>query len=316
MFNSVAAVLLPTFFVLALGYFAGRSKRIKSNQISGLDELAILYYALPASIFVGISSIPRDRLLQQSTFFLALSIAFLGFYLIIWLASRFVFHHTVGAAALQAVLISSPTALLMGMPILSGRFGAASTVVIAMYTVLINVIQTPLTLILIEVEKSQQTGEHSNLNQIFRSSMSKSIKAPLVWVPFLAIVIVLLGVKVPRIVDEMLNLIGATTSGIAIFFAGLTLAAYKLRLNREVIINSILKVIVQPLLMVVLLLLFSIPNPTAQEGVVACALPTGVIGVVLASHYQIYASEASSTLFLASVMTIVTLPIAIALTGH
>jgi predicted permease len=63
-------------------------------------------------------------------------------------------------------------------------------------------------------------------------------------------------------------------------------------------------------------ILLNIPNPVAQEGIVICAIPTSVAGVILASRYQLYESEASSTLLLTAMIMIVTLPIAIALTSR
>ena len=84
----------------------------------------------------------------------------------------------------------------------------------------------------------------------------------------------LTGVKVPDLVDKTLSLIGTATSGVAIFLTGLTLAVHVLKLNREVVVNIILKAIVQPLLMVGLVILLNIPNPVAQEGIVICAIPT------------------------------------------
>lgn len=308
-------ILLPIFFVLALGYFAGRAKQFNGAQTSGLNDL-VLDYALPASLFVGTSGTSRSVLLQQGTLFLGLLIALLGFYLIAWLVGRFVFHHNVGTAALQAFLITVPTAPFIGTPILDDLYGGSSIVAIAISAIVMNVLQLPLTLVLVEIGHSQKTGKHFSLNQMLQSSVLKAIKAPVVWVPALAIALVLLGVKVPGIVDKMLSLIGIATSGVSIFCSGLALAAHKLMLNREVVVNSVLKMVVQPLLMVVLVLWLSISHPDAQEGILICALPTSVLGVILASRYQIYESEASSTLLLTSMMMLATLPIAIGLVSH
>ena len=39
--SSSITVLLPIFFVLALGYIAGRAKQFNSEQASGLNELVL-----------------------------------------------------------------------------------------------------------------------------------------------------------------------------------------------------------------------------------------------------------------------------------
>ena len=52
-FLNALEVLLPVLFVLALGFWAGRSKQFNSEQVQGLNEL-VLNYAFPALLFVAI----------------------------------------------------------------------------------------------------------------------------------------------------------------------------------------------------------------------------------------------------------------------
>ena len=314
MSNSIV-VLLPIFFVLALGYFAGRAKQFSRDQASGLNEL-VVDYALPAALFVGTSTASRAQLLQQGAFFLAILAAFVGLYFIAWLISRSLFHHTVGAAALQAWMCSAPTAAFLGTPILTGIFGASSALAVSLSNIVMNVIQVPATVTLIELERSQQAKEHTNLSKMIQSSLLTSVKSPLVFVPLLAFLLVLIGVQVPSIVNQILSLIGTASSGVAIFASGLTMAAYKLKLNQEVITNSLIKIVVQPLVVAVLVLWLGVPHPNAQEAILIGVLPTSSVGVVLASRYHLYEAESASTLLLTSVMVIVSLPIAIALTSH
>jgi malonate transporter and related proteins len=314
MANSIA-VLLPIFFVLALGYFAGRTKEFDQAQASGLNELVITY-ALPASLFVGASKTPRDQLLAQGTFFIALLIAFAGLQVLCLLVAKFFFHQTAGAAGLQAFMSASPTSPFLGTPILNGLYGASSATSIALSAIIINVIQIPLTLILLEIEKSQKTGEHANLNQTVKVAVLKSLKQPLVLAPILAFAIVLTGVKVPNIIDQMLSLIGVANSGVAVFFSGLTIAAHKLKLNRIVITNSITKAILQPLLMAALVIGFGISNPDAQEGILICAICSTLVGPILASRYRLYEADTAATLLLSAMMMIVTLPITISLVSR
>lgn len=67
----LVSALVPVFFVLALGYFAGKRNAFDADQAAGLSKLA-LSFALPASLFVGMSGIPENLLLQQGRLVLAL----------------------------------------------------------------------------------------------------------------------------------------------------------------------------------------------------------------------------------------------------
>ena len=72
--GGLVSALLPVFFVLALGYLAGRRNAFNADQAAGLSKLAISY-ALPASLFVGMTDIPRPLLLEQGPLVLALILA-------------------------------------------------------------------------------------------------------------------------------------------------------------------------------------------------------------------------------------------------
>ena len=123
----------------------------------------------------------------------------------------------------------------------------------------------------------------------------------------------LVGVNVPQLLDRMLMLIGSTTSGASIFLAGLIIAAYEIKLSAEIIMNALIKMVAQPLLMGVLVMILGISNPLRSEGIVVCAIPTAVFAPLLAPRYRIYEAESSSTLLAAALLMIVTLPLTIIL---
>jgi hypothetical protein len=122
-------------------------------------------------------------------------------------------------------------------------------------------------------------------------------------------------VSVPKEIESMLNLIGSATSGVAVFVAGLIIAAYHVKVTVEIAANTLVKMIVQPLLMALLVMVFGIGKPLGGEAILICALPTAVIPVMLALRYKVYEAEAASTLLLTTLAMIVIVPIVIALTG-
>ena len=62
--GGLVSALLPVFFVLALGYYAGKRNAFDADQAAGLSKLAPSF-ALPASLFVSMTDIPKELLLQQ-----------------------------------------------------------------------------------------------------------------------------------------------------------------------------------------------------------------------------------------------------------
>lgn len=135
------------------------------------------------------------------------------------------------------------------------------------------------------------------------------------WAPLLALVLVLLGIRVPRLLVSPLQFIGSTTSGVALFVAGLSVASVTFKLSLEVIVNSVGRVVVTPLLVAAFALLFGASRKDLQEGVVLAALPTGTIAILLANRYRRYQAEASSTLAVTTVALIPVLPALVLLLG-
>ena len=137
----------------------------------------------------------------------------------------------------------------------------------------------------------------------------------MVLAPVLAMILVLLGLPVPKEIESMLNLIGSATSGVALFVAGLILAAYRLKVTVETVGNTLVKMIVQPVLMALLVVAFGIVKPLGSEAILICALPTAVVSSMLALRYKVYEADAAATLLLSTLAMIVVIPIAIVLTG-
>src|SRR5437588_1069405 len=72
--GGLVSALLPVFFVPARGYVAGKRNGFDADQAGGLSKLA-LSFALPASLFVSMTDIRKDLLLQQGPLVLALILA-------------------------------------------------------------------------------------------------------------------------------------------------------------------------------------------------------------------------------------------------
>ena len=311
MILTALTVLLPVFFVLGLGYFAGHAKKFDADQVAGLNDL-VLDYAFPAMMFVATVKTPRDELLSEGSYALALLVAFVGLFLAVVLVSTRLLRHSLGEATLQANLASFPSVGFFGPPIFQGLFGPSSLVSIAFASTLSAVTMIPLTLVLLEIHHQRTTrGEGQRVSSLIVQSLANTLKKPMVWAPLIGVALVLAGARVPPLIGNMLMLIGSSTSGASIFLAGLIIAAYEIRLNGEVIANALVKMVAQPLLMVLLVAALKVGNPLADEGIVVCAIPTAVFAPLLAPRYRIYEVESSSTLVATALLMIVTLPIAI-----
>jgi hypothetical protein len=71
-------MLVPVLFVLQV-YLGWRVKAFETDQVAGINELA-LDSALPASLFVGVVTIPRSQLSQEASFVVTMVVTIVGRY--------------------------------------------------------------------------------------------------------------------------------------------------------------------------------------------------------------------------------------------
>lgn len=313
-FFSALGVLLPVLFVLALGFWAGRTKRFDSDQVAGLNEL-VLDFAFPALLFVGIARASRATLFEDAPYVLALLIATLGLFIVVALVSVFVLRHDIGAAAIQSASITYSNASFAGIPILTPLFGVSSLLAIAIAALILNITITPLLTTMLEYNRqSAVDGAKRSLAALIRASLAGSFSRPFVVAPILATIFVLFGIGIPKEIDNMLALIGSATSGVALFVAGIILGTYHINVTMETLGNVTVKSVVQPVVMGLLVAGFAIAKPLGSEAVLICAIGTAVMPPMLAMRYKVYEAEAAATFLFTTVAMIVTVPIAIVLT--
>jgi len=64
--------LAPIFFVMALGYLAGRTRTIDNHHVGEINAL-VMDFALPACLFVATASTQRSGMMAQGSLFAILS---------------------------------------------------------------------------------------------------------------------------------------------------------------------------------------------------------------------------------------------------
>jgi predicted permease len=313
--GGLVGALLPVFFVLALGYFAGRRHAFDADQASGFSKLA-LGFALPASLFVGMTEIPRKLLLQQGRLVLALILAHVGLFWVAWLVLRRVKALQGAASIICALMLATSATPVFGIAVLQPLLGDTSAGTVGLVALAINLV-VPSAIILLEMESSGTgTGSAKAISQRAKvlSGLESGLKSPLLWGPVLGIVMVLVGLRIPKAIAACFRMIGSATSGVAVFTVGLTLAAHAFRLSKAVLLSTLGRITVQTAVLFALLRLLDVQSPFAREALVCCSFPLATIVVLLAAKYRAMESEAASALLLSTLSLVLTVPIIVAIT--
>jgi len=312
--GGLVGALLPVFFVLALGYLAGKRNAFDADQAAGLSKLA-LSFALPASLFVGMTEIPRELLLQQGRLVLALILAHVGLFLVAWILLCRLKTLQGPTSIICALMLATSATPVFGIAVLQPLLGDTSAGTVGLVALAINLV-VPTAIILLESESSGTGGAASAVSSPRAQALSglkSGLKSPLLWGPVLGIVIVLMGLHIPKPVAACFGMIGSATSGVAVFTVGLTLAAHAFHLSKAVLLATLGRITVQTAVLFALLNLLHVQSPFAREALVCCSFPLATIVVLLAAKYKAMEGESASALLLSTLSLVVTVPIIIAI---
>jgi predicted permease len=307
--GGLVGALLPVFFVLALGYVAGKRNAFDADQSAGLSKLA-LTFALPASLFVSMTDIRRALLLQQGPLVLALLLSHLGLFVVAWLLLRLVPSLRGTPSIVYALILATSATPVFGIAVLEPLLGPTSAATVGLVALSIN-FTVPLAMVLLEVDaagKNKATTTDSHKPSPVMTGLNAGLKSPLLWGPVLGIILTLSRLHLPATVASCLELIGSTTGGVAVFAVGLVLAANPVRMSPIVGIGSIARVSVQSALFFVLLHLLHVVSPLAREALVCCSFPSATVSVLFAARYRAVESEAASMLLVSTLALAITVP--------
>lgn len=311
----LVGALLPVFFVLALGYLAGRRHTFDVDQAAGFSKLA-LGYALPAALFVSMTDIPRGLLLRQGGLVLALLISHVGLFLIAWICLGRIPALKGAGAILFALTLSTSATPVFGIAVLQPLLGNTSSGTVSLVALAINLV-TPLAIVALELNAAK-SDRHDITSATVRSTpvvvgLRAGLTSPLLWAPVLGIAVVVAGIHLPREVASSLEMIGSATSGVAVFTVGLTLAAHSFHISRSVVLGTLGRICVQTLFLYALFHLLHVTGVFAREALVCCSFPMATIVVLFAAKYRALEAETASILLLSTVSLVATVPLALAL---
>ena len=302
MASSLLQALVPLFFVLALGYAAGRFHSFDADQATGFNTL-LVEFALPAMLFSSTVTITRPQLLREGPVVLALVVAYVGMFLLVVGAYRWWVKRSLAEASLAGLLFASPAAPFFGPAVMTPLYGAGAGLTIAIAALVINVTQVPLAIVLIGA------GGGSKAQRSVLFTVLGTFKQPVVIAPLVALALVLAGITLPSFIEAALKLIGSATGGVAVFASGLTLAAHKLKLGRDVWANTLGKLVLLPAVVLGFLTVFGVTGAAQAQAVVVSAISSGLIGLILASRYKTYVDQAASVVLLSAVGMAAALPL-------
>ena len=298
--------LIPIIVIMLIGYISGRTNEFKSDQARIFNKL-VLNFALPAALFISIVRADREMLAQNATLGVISFVGLVGLFMVSYFTLQWFFKRTKAEAAVCALIAGSPTIGFLGFAILDPLYGTGveTGLVIAIVAIVVNAITIPIGLYLLNAGNKTKSPDAASTS----STLLSVIKEPVVWAPVLAVILVLIGVKVPPEVDPTFVLLAKANSSVAVFAAGLTLSAYKIELDAEVAYNTFFKLILMPGVFLLAGWACGLDSHILQMLVLSVALPPAFSGIIISSSYQVYTRTGTSSLAVSVIGFIIAAPI-------
>lgn len=305
----ILMALAPIFFVLALGYVAGRSGTVDNRNVGGFNAF-VMNFALPASLFAATASATRSEMLAQAPLFAIAGAVMLLLFLIWCLTARAIWKATAADASLQALTIAFPNLAGVGLPIAAATLGPAGTIPVAVALSAGSILVTPIALIVVDLAEDSPSGARDRVKRTINALRRAACK-PVVASPILGILFCAVGVKPSPVVEACLVLVGQAAAGVALFLTGLILSAQPLHMDQKIIGATAMADIVRPLLTAAVVFVLPLDGDMARAAVLLASVPSGFFGILFAVQGGCDSTALGSMVLTSTVVSAATMSIAI-----
>ncbi|MEO0342598.1 MAG: AEC family transporter [Pseudomonadota bacterium] len=298
---------LPFFALIGIGFGAARSGFIPQDARPYLTTF-VFYFALSAMLFRFASSLSVADL-WDAQFALTYLTACFAVYIIAQIVGM-LRGESWAVAAVEAQCSIIGNVGFMGIPMLVLLFGQAAAGPVLFVLAIDLIIFGTLIVMSITASREGKISRDAILRvvaSIFKNPMVMSIALGLIWGAT--------EIATPRFIDTFLVQLSGAATPCALFVIGMSLASPSAEKLSIALWLSTLKLLIFPLVVTLLVLfVFTVDPFDAAIMIAAAAMPTAGNIYIIAQHFGVAPERASSTIFISTVISIVTLTLWIAYT--
>ncbi|MBO5297403.1 MAG: AEC family transporter [Candidatus Homeothermus sp.] len=305
MLHVILYAIVPIVVVMLAGFISGKRGIFTGADAKKFNKV-VLDYALPAALFVSIVQASREDLAKDLKLTLVSLAGIMGCFMLVYFVFKYCFKKNTGAdAAVSALISGSPTIGFLGFAVLEPIFGTTPAValVVAIVGIVVNAVGIPVGLSLMNASlEKQQPG--STKKESAWKPVVHALEQPVAWAPILAVILVVCGLHWPDWLSPSFDLIAKANASLAVFSAGITLSAIKFTINRQVVLGSLMKMVLMPLVVLILGLFVGMDVFNLKMLVISAALPPAFSGIIIADEYNTYVATGTSSLTLSMILFI------------
>ncbi|MCB1516798.1 MAG: AEC family transporter [Hyphomicrobiaceae bacterium] len=308
---TVLNVVAPVFAIVAFGYLMVRFKLYPASGVQGLLTF-VNSFVTPFLLFRAMLTVDFGHAFHPANILPFFVSAFIVFALGI-AGGRFLFRNRPGESVATGMIGMYSNLVLLGLPIISRAYGDEALTIAFTLIGLHAAIMMTTALIVMEVVRS----DGKELPVAIREALSSIVRNPLLIGIAFGFAGNILGVKLPPIAADFIDIMTRAIVPVALFGLGGALNSYSLRDNwTEALFTSILKLIVHPLIVwTIMVPILRVDPDLARYAVIMAAMPSGVNVYIYASYYNRSVDVAANGILISTVAAVVTVSVWLAVLG-
>ncbi|NOR51027.1 MAG: AEC family transporter [Gammaproteobacteria bacterium] len=299
--------MLDVITISAILIVAGVMWRIIKPQGLDADQLrhsltGIVYNLLLPALVVGVLWSAELGLTSFVIVLMAATGVIVGLALAwFWLKIFPQSNRATGALLLAAAF---PNATYLGLPVLESVLGESARAIAIQYDLLSC---TPILLsggVLIAIHFGQSKDHNPQI-------IKNLLRVPPLWAAIVGLLLNMTDIVEPQILQQLFEMLGNGVVPLMLFSIGLSLrwrAGWSQQLN-QILPVVVIQLILTPLIIYWLIPFFSIDTMTEMALVLEAAMPSMVLGIVLADRYRLDSHLYAMAVTVTTVLSMITLPI-------
>jgi predicted permease len=282
------------FLLMALGYFAAKTRILDRGAFDGLNKL-VLFFTLPCLTFAKLqrNALPGQMGELAETFVIAM----ISMFICGAVAMLYTKREPAARRAVFTHMAMFSNCGYMGYPLIVAALGEEKMIYAVMYTAAFNLLTWTVGVYL-------YAGK-SGL------SLKKALLNPTLIAVLLGILCFALSIRLPKVPLDAMNMLGDTTTPLAMVVIGARLADLipsDLK-DRMLLFSCLMRLIVFPLAFLGILILLRVPQGVREAVFVCSAMPGSTATAMQAEYYKGDGRLGSRSVAVSTALSVLTIPI-------
>jgi len=298
-FSAVSYQIAILALTILVGFIAAKTGYIDIKIKNAISKI-IIKIVLPCLILSSVSSKELEKELMGDIFVVFLMSVFCLLVLLgMGVITAKILKIPKGTEAVHKLLACLGNVSFVGYPVISAMYGETGFFYAIIYWLVNDLFLWTFGVITLKNEKPKSVRE-----------VIKNLINPNTIAFTVSILMLIFGIKMPKLLGDTVNSIGSLTVGLSMIFIGMALAEVDTRVLKKwwIFVIAPFKMIIMPILFIYIFKFLGIKEILLGAVVLEAAMPAQTVLSILANESDADAEYAACGMFVTTILSLVTLP--------